>query len=58
MEVRIKLGKELQDDYLSWLEVKKSLNVERSINNFLHYVHWYGTYAEPHIREENEEQTQ
>lgn len=57
MEVIITLGKDLQDDYESWLAVKESLGIERSINNFLHYIHYYGTYANPIVREDEDENT-
>jgi len=47
MKVSIELGKDLQSEYESWLECKKSLGVERTINNFLHYIHNYGTFNNP-----------
>jgi hypothetical protein len=47
MIVNIELGKDLQQEYESWLECKKSLGIERTINNFLHYNHNYGTFKHP-----------
>jgi hypothetical protein len=47
MEVTIELGPDLQLEYQSWLDVKESLGIERSINNFLYYTYNYGTFANP-----------
>lgn len=47
MEVTITLGEDLQLEYQSWLDVKESLGIERSINNFLYYTHNYGTFKHP-----------
>lgn len=47
MIANIELGDDLQEEYLSWLEVKKSLGIHRTINNFLYYTHNYGTFANP-----------
>ena len=47
MEVTIELGEDLQLEYQSWLDVKESLGIERSINNFLYYTHNYGTFSNP-----------
>ena len=49
MIVNIELGKDLQEEYESWLECKKSLGIERTINNFLNYIHHYGTFKHPRI---------
>lgn len=53
MNAIIPLGPDLQEDYESWLAVKESLGIERSINNFLHYIHYYGTYNNPIVREDD-----
>jgi len=45
--VNIELGADLQQEYEYWLEVKKSLCIERSINSFLNYIHHYGTHNNP-----------
>ena len=45
--VNIELGPDLQDEYEYWLEAKRSLCVERSINSFLNYIHYYGTHDNP-----------
>ena len=50
--VNIELGEDLQEEYQSWLDVKESLGVERSINNFLNYISLYGTFKNPKIPEE------
>jgi hypothetical protein len=55
MEVTIELGPDLQLEYQSWLDVKESLGIERSINNFLYYTYNYGTFANPKNPDENEE---
>ena len=47
MEVNIELGEDLQLEYESWLAVKESLGIERTINNFLYYTHNYGTFSNP-----------
>ena len=47
MIVNIELGPDLQLEYESWLAVKESLGIERTINNFLYYTHNYGTFANP-----------
>lgn len=49
MEVRIELGSDLQEEYEFWLASKQALGVERTINNFLYYIHNYGTFANPKI---------
>lgn len=53
MEVTIQLGEDLQEDYQSWMSVKESLGIDRSINSFLHYVHYYGTFKNPKIPEDD-----
>jgi hypothetical protein len=55
MQVTIDLGPDLQLEYESWLDVKKSLGIEHSINNFLYYTYNYGTFANPKNPDENEE---
>ena len=45
--VNIELGADLQEEYEYWLEVKKSLCIQRSINSFLNYIHYYGTHNTP-----------
>ena len=45
--VNIELGPDLQEEYEYWLEAKRSLCVERSINSFLNYIHHYGTHNNP-----------
>jgi hypothetical protein len=45
--VNIELGSDLQDEYEYWLEVKRSLCVERSINSFLNFISIYGTNNDP-----------
>lgn len=45
--VNIELGQDLQEEYEYWLEVKKSLCIERSINSFLNYIDYYGTFNNP-----------
>lgn len=47
MEVNIELGEDLQLEYESWLAVKESLGIHRTINNFLYYTHNYGTFSNP-----------
>ena len=53
MKATVELGKDLQLEYESWLECKKSLGIERTINNFLHYIHHYGTFANPHTPDDS-----
>ena len=47
MKATVELGSDLQEEYESWLEYKKSLGIERTINNFLNYIHHYGTFKHP-----------
>ena len=47
MKVTLELGADLQVEYQSWLDVKESLGIERTINNFLYYTHNYGTFSNP-----------
>lgn len=54
MEVNIELGEDLQLEYESWLAVKESLGIERTINNFLYYTHNYGTFANPRIPDDDQ----
>jgi len=54
MEVKIILGEDLQEDYLSWIAVKESLDIDRSINSFLHYIHYYGTFKNSKIPKDDE----
>ena len=49
---KIELGPDLQEEYQNWLDVKESLGIERSINNFLNYIDQYGTFKNPKIPEE------
>jgi len=58
MIVNIELGPDLQLEYESWLAVKESLGIERTINNFLYYTHNYGTFANPRIPDDDEPSTQ
>ena len=53
MEVKIELGADLQLEYESWCEVKRSLGIERTINNFLYYTYNYGTFANPRNPDDN-----
>jgi len=53
-EVKIELGADLQLEYQSWLDVKESLGIERSINNFLYYTYNYGTFANPKNPNDND----
>ena len=55
MKVKIDLGPDLQVEYQSWLDVKESLAIDRTINNFLYYTYNYGTFANPKNPDENEE---
>ena len=55
MEVTIELGEDLQLEYQSWLDVKESLGIKRSINNFLYYTYNYGTFANPKNPDENDQ---
>ena len=54
MEVKIELGEDLQLEYQSWLDVKQSLSIEHSINNFLYYTYNYGTFANPKNPDDND----
>ena len=54
MEVRIDLGQDLQEEYEFWLAAKQALGVERSINNFLYYIHNYGTFKHPRNPDDND----
>ena len=54
MEVNIELGEDLQLEYESWLAVKESLGIERTINKFLYYTHNYGTFANPRIPDDDQ----
>ncbi len=45
--VEIELGSDLQDEYEYWLEAKRSLCTERSINSFLNFISVYGTHNNP-----------
>ena len=54
MKVTLELGEDLQLEYQSWLDVKESLGIERSINNFLYYTYNYGTFANPRNPDDNE----
>lgn len=56
MEIKLELGSDLQLEYQSWLDVKESLGIERSINNFLYYTYNYGTFANPKNPDENEDE--
>jgi len=47
MTVTIQLTEDLQLEYESWLDVKESLGIEKSINSFLYYTYNYGTFANP-----------
>ena len=58
MIVNIELGEDLQLEYQSWLDVKESLGIERSINNFLYYTYNYGTFANPRNPDDNEPGTE
>jgi len=53
MKVTIELGEDLQLEYQSWLDVKESLGIERTINNFLYYTYNYGTFANPRNPDDN-----
>ena len=53
MKVTLELGEDLQLEYQSWLDVKESLGIERSINNFLYYTYNYGTFANPRNPDDN-----
>jgi hypothetical protein len=55
MKVTIELGPDLQLEYQSWLDVKESLGIERSINNFLYYTYNYGTFANPRNPDDNDD---
>ena len=58
MKVTLELGADLQLEYQSWLDVKQSLGIERSINNFLYYTYNYGTFANPRNPDDNEPSTE
>ena len=58
MKVTLELGADLQLEYQSWLDVKESLGIERSINNFLYYTYNYGTFANPRNPDDNEPSTE
>ena len=58
MKVTLELGADLQLEYQSWLDVKESLGIERSINNFLYYTYNYGTFANPRNPDDNEPGTE
>ena len=58
MKVTLELGADLQLEYQSWLDVKESLGIERSINNFLYYTYNYGTFANPRNPDDNEHSTE
>lgn len=45
--ISIELGPDLQQEYEYWLEAKRSLCVERSINSFLNFISIYGTFNDP-----------
>lgn len=47
MKVTLELGPDIQLEYGSWLAVKESLGIEKTINNFLYYTYNYGTFANP-----------
>jgi len=55
MKVTLELGEDLQLEYQSWLDVKQSLGIERSINNFLYYTYNYGTFANPRNPDDNDD---
>lgn len=46
-KVYIDLGPELQEEYEYWMEAKRSLCVQRSINSFLNFIAVYGTFDNP-----------
>jgi hypothetical protein len=46
-KVYIELGSDLQDEYEYWMEAKRSLCVQRSINSFLNFIAVYGTFNDP-----------
>ena len=58
MKVQIELGADLQLEYQSWLDVKESLGIERSINNFLYYTYNYGTFVNPRNPDDSEPGTE
>jgi len=58
MIVNIELGPDLQLEYESWMAVKESLGIHRTINNFLYYTHNYGTFANPRNPDDNEPGTE
>ena len=53
MTVTIQLTEDLQLEYESWLDVKESLGIEKSINSFLYYTYNYGTFANPKNLDDN-----
>ena len=46
-EITITLGKDLQDDFESYLDCCESLEVAPKINAFLNYIFHYGTCTNP-----------
>jgi len=50
--VSITLGKDVQEDYESWVECCRALDVPERINSFLFYIGEFGTYENPKISEE------
>ena len=58
MKVTLELGADLQLEYQSWLDVKESLGIERTINNFLYYTYNYGTFANPRNPDDIESDTE
>jgi hypothetical protein len=56
MKVTIELGEDLQEEYLSWLAVKDSLKIDKTINSFLYYTYYYGTFKNPKNPDDVEEQ--
>ena len=47
--VSIELGKELQEEYDSYIECCLSLEQEPNINRFLSYIDYFGTFDSPKI---------
>jgi len=50
--VSITLGKDVQEDYESWVECCKALDLPININSFLFYTDAFGTYENPKLLEE------
>tara|TARA_R100000482_G_C5038809_1_gene107402 strand:+ start:155 stop:322 length:168 start_codon:yes stop_codon:yes gene_type:complete len=50
-EITITLGKDLQDDFESYLDCCESLEVAPRINAFLNYIFHYGTCTNPRTPE-------